>query len=418
MIIQLIVGAISARYLGPANYGVLNYAGAYISLFSVICELGLTITIVNEIVNNSEEEGTCVGTAIAMRCVAALISIGALQLITHVMHDGDPVVQRVILIRSVGIFFDAFYTIAFWYQAKLQSKYTTTFEFFAYAFSAIYKVAILILQKDIYWFAAAVTIDSALIALMFLYGYFKHGSQRLRIDLKMARRMLKAGLPFLFSGIMVYVYGQTDRIMIGRMMTQADVGLYSCAASIGTMIGFIPQAIMNSGKTVIMTARVEDHQTYERNMRYTIAAVLWTMNLYSVFIVLFGRYAILILYGRDYIGAMSTLAILIWSYGLSYVGTLRNIWLICEDKKRFATVFSTIGAVLNIVLNLFLIPVLGIQGAAIATVITQFITTFFAPFMIPATRRFSILLLDALFLREINIMSLLASLLRRIKHAK
>ncbi len=149
MIVQLIIGAISARYLGPSNYGILNYVGAYISLFSIICELGLTITIVNEIVNNNDREGEYVGSAIILRIIAAVFSTASLLLISRILDGDDIVIRGVILIRSLGLVFDSFNTISFWYQSKLQSKYTTIYELVAYVISSAYKVLILILHKDI-----------------------------------------------------------------------------------------------------------------------------------------------------------------------------------------------------------------------------------------------------------------------------
>lgn len=402
MIVQLIIGAISARYLGPTNYGTLNYVAAYISLFSIICELGLTITIVNELVNHQESEGRYVGSAIAMRLVASIVSMASLLIIVDVV-DNDPVVSGVAFIRSVGLIFDSFNTISFWYQSKLQSKYTTIYEFIAYAISSAYKVAILILQKDIYWFAAATTVDSALIALFLFIGYRKHSSQGLSFDFGICKKLFKVGLPFIFSGIMVYIYGQTDRIMIGKMMTQTDVGFYSCASTIGTLVGFVPQALMNSSKTVIMEQHLVNYEKFELRMRQSLAAVLWFMNLYALFMLLFGRYFILILFGGDYLPALDALNILIWSYGLSYAGTLRNIWLICEEKRSYATIFSIIGAVINVGLNLVMIPAFGIVGASVATVFTSALTTFIGPAMFRDTRRFSVLFFEGFFLRKVQL---------------
>lgn len=415
MIVQLIIGAISARYLGPSNYGILNYVGAYISLFSIICELGLTITIVNEIVNNNDREGEYVGSAIILRIIAAVFSTASLLLISRILDGDDIVIRGVILIRSLGLVFDSFNTISFWYQSKLQSKYTTIYELVAYVISSAYKVLILILHKDIYWFAAATTVDSFLIAVLLLWGFKKHSTQRLRINTYISKKLIKIGLPFIFSGIMVYIYGQTDRIMIGKMMTQADVGFYSCASTIGTMIGFIPQAIMNSSKTIIMEQHNHNYRLFELRTKQSLALVLWIMNLYAIFLLLFGNIVIQVLFGKDYMPAVSALNVLIWSYGLSYVGTIRNIWLICEDKRTFATVFSAIGAAINVVLNFVLIPIMGIVGASIATVTTQCITTFFAPLLFPQTRRFSILLVDGLFLRGIDAKQIFDQLVSSIK---
>lgn len=403
MLVQLIIGAISARYLGPSNYGVLNYVAAYINLFSIICELGLTITIVNEIVKANVSEGTLVGTAIAMRFFAGILSMIALLIITFIVDGNDPIIRGVVIIRAIGLIFDSCNTINYWYQSQLQSKYATLFELMAYIVSSVYKIIILILQKNIFWFAAATTIDSFFIAVFYLMGFKRHSKSKLQFSFQEGKRLLLIGFPFIFSGIMVFIYGQTDRIMIGKMLTQTDVGYYSCASSIGTMIGFIPQAIMNSGKTIIMDEKKKNKMLFELRTRQTISAVLWVMNIYAFVMFFFGRFAILILFGKDYLPAVNTLKILIWSFGLSYVGTLRNVWLICEDKRQYATVFSTIGAASNICLNFCLIPFWGINGAALATIITQVMTTFFAPAVFKNTRRFSVLLIQALFLKNIEL---------------
>lgn len=405
MLVQLVIGAISARYLGPSNYGTLNYVAAYINLFSIICELGLSIIIVNEIVNHKDEDGTYVGTTIAMRIIASVISTGALLFITKIVEGNDPVIRGIVIIRSMGLIFDSFNTISFWYQSKLQSKYTTFYELIAYVLSSIYKISILVFNKDIFWFAAATTVDSFLLAVFFLWGFRKHSIQKLRINVTLCKKLLKLGLPFIFSGIMVYIYGQTDRIMIGKMLTRTDVGFYSCASTIGTMIAFVPQAIMNSSKTVVMEQFNKNQYIFELKMRQSLAAVLWIMNIYAVFLLVFGRYVISFLFGKDYIPATNALNVLIWSYGLSYVGTLRNVWLICENKISYASFFSTFGALINIILNFFMIPKLGIVGASIATVVTQCFTTFIAPFLLSPTRRFSILLVDGFCLRNIEIKS-------------
>lgn len=415
MLVQLVIGAISARYLGPSNYGVLNYVAAYISLFSIICELGLTITIVNEIVKADVSEGTLVGTAIVMRIFTGVLSMIALLILTFLIDGNDYVIRGVVVIRAIGLIFDSFNTINYWYKSKLQSKYATMYELFAYIISSAYKVIILILHKDIFWFAAATTIDSLFIAFFYLIGFKKHCKSKLKFSFCESSRLIRIGLPFVFSGIMVFVYGQTDRIMIGKMLSQQDVGYYSCAASIGTMIGFIPQAIMNSGKTLIMDENKHNIYVFELRTKQTIAAVLWIMNFYAFTIMILGKYAILILFGKDYLPALNTLKILIWSFGLSYVGTLRNVWLICKNKREYATVFSTIGAVGNIVLNFILIPIFGINGAALATIITQVTTTCIAPAFFKKTRRFSLLLIQALFLKDIELPFIWNKFMKKIR---
>lgn len=139
--------------------------------FSIICELGLTITIVNEIVKADVSESTLVGTAIVMRIFTGVLSMIALLILTFIIDGNDYVIRGVVVIRAVGLIFDSCNTINYWYQSKLQSKYATMYELFAYIISSVYKVIILILHKDIFWFAAATTIDSIFIAIFYLIGF-------------------------------------------------------------------------------------------------------------------------------------------------------------------------------------------------------------------------------------------------------
>ena len=414
MLIQLIVGVISARYLGPQNYGVLNYVAAYICFFSVICELGLTITLVNQLVKNPEDEGKIIGSAILLRILASILSTSFLIIFCYYNESHDHILI-ITFIKSIGLIFDSFNTITYWYQANLQSKYTTLIEFIAYAMSSIYKILILIYDKNIFWFAAATTVDSILIAILLLISYWKKSSDRLSIDLNTCKIILKAGTPFIMSGVMIYIYGQTDRIMIGYFCSQVQVGYYSCAASICAMIGFIPQAIMNSSKSIIIESYKLDYRLFEERIRYSISAVLWVVIIYSVFLVLLGKYIIWILFGKAYLPALDSLEILCWSFCFSYIGTLRNIWLVCEDKKSYATYFSICGATINFILNYILIPIYGICGASFATLITQFFTSFFLPFIIPSTRRFSLLFYEAFILKNINIYYVFNRMLTRIR---
>lgn len=402
LLVQLVIGAITARYLGPHDYGVLSYVGAYISFFSILCELGLTITIVNEIVNNPLDQGKTVGTAIVLRIVASVLSTLLLVLLSAIIDGNNEMIIRVALLRAFGLFFDSFSTITFWFQSKLQSKYVVTYELVAYIITSVYKIVIIICQKNIYWFAVALSLDSALVAIFLLVGYGKHSEYKLGFEKKRCYHLIKQGIPFVLSGVMVFVYGQTDRIMIGKMLSQEDVGLYTCAATIGTMIAFIAQAIINTSKPVIMEQKNINKDLYESRIRQTIFFIIWIMNLYAIIILFGGKMLIWLLYGKDFFAADSALKVLVWSYGLAYVGTVRNIWLICENKKRYATVFSTFGAVANICLNLFMIPAWGIVGASIATLTTQIITSFLAPLMFKQTRDFSLLLLDGLLARNIK----------------
>ena len=72
MVFSLVVGLLTARYLGPANYGLINYAGAYTAFFASFCTLGINSVLVKELVDHPHEEGMVLGTNLLLRSVSSI----------------------------------------------------------------------------------------------------------------------------------------------------------------------------------------------------------------------------------------------------------------------------------------------------------------------------------------------------------
>lgn len=93
-----------------------------------------------------------------------------------------------------------------------------------------------------------------------------------------------------------------------------------------------------------------------------------------------------IIYGTKYIPAVSTLRIVTWYTSFSYMGSVRNIWILAEQKQKILWKINLTGALLNIALNYILIPIININGAAIASVATQFFVNFVLCMVVPSLR--------------------------------
>ena len=115
----------------------------------------------------------------------------------------------------------------------------------------------------------------------------------------------------------------------------------------------------------------------------------------SVGMMLLGKVAILIMYGRDYLEATAPLSILIWSTGFAMLGTARGIWLVTEGYNRYSKNMVIMGAILNFLLNSLFIPKWGITGAAITTLISQVFVSLIAPLLYKDTRRFDRIYFDS-----------------------
>lgn len=416
LIIAFFLNIITSRYLGPANIGVINYVASYLAFFTSLVTLGLNGVIIHELVNHRNEEGKILGSAVVLRFVAGLISVITFVCLMIIVDGDDSTIMLVAAVQAVQLPFMCMDTINFWYQSRMQSKYSVIAQTGAYVFMAIYKSYLLISGKNVIWFAASSSLDVILLSGLYYVFYNKHKVQKLKFSFIYSKKLLLMGLPFILANLMVVVYGQMDKIMIKQLLNSTEeVGLYSAAINICGLIGFIPISILDSGRPMIAEAKSVGQEEYEKRFKQVVAAIIWLCFIYSFGVTILSKPIIYLLYGRDYIGGDLCLKIAVWYTSFSYLGSARSFWLICENKKRFVFIFSAFGAGCNVIMNFLLIPLWGIEGAALATLITQIMANFILPVCFKGTRRYGRLVIEAVCLKEIDAIQMLNLVKNKIK---
>lgn len=402
MAIILLIGLFTARYLGPTNYGVLNYSAALIAFFAVISGLGLNSIIVNELIENSDHEGSIIGSGLVARILSGLLSVAILYVLIGLLSKNDSVMIYVTVFQSISIVFQAFELIEYWFQYKLQSKHVTIVQTLSYIIVAIYKITLIFLSKDIFWFAASNSIDMALIGLLLMGTYRKMGGQRLGFSMQITKKMIQKSYHFILSSLMVVIYAQMDRIVIGKFLNQEAVGLYSTAVGISLMWTFVLSAIVDSARPSIMKIRHSNYTSYEKSLSSLYSVVIWLSICISIIVTIFAGDLIRVLYGNQYLGAVVALRIYIWISVFSFVGVARSIWIVSENKGKFEKKFAFWGAISSIIFNLILIPILGIKGAAISSVFTQIISNIIVPTLYKETRGNTKLIVRGLLFKDVR----------------
>lgn len=195
---------------------------------------------------------------------------------------------------------------------------------------------------------------------------------------------------------MVTVYAQTDRIMIKLMIDDAATGYYSAAVTCAGMTGFVFSAIIDSFRPMIFDDKKNNQGSYEKNVIRLYNVVIYLSLVQCVVITACSGIVIRILYGTDYMNSVDALRIIVWYTTFSYLGAVRNIWLLAEGKQKFLLWINLIGAVSNIILNYFLITCMGINGAALASLITQFVTNVVVGFIFKPIRKNNKLMWNAM----------------------
>ena len=365
---------LTARYLGPSNYGLITYAASLVAFVTPIMQLGLNSILVQEIIDYPEDEGTVIGTSVFMSLLSSLACIVGCVSFSLMVNQGEVETTIVVGLYSLLLLFQSIELIQYWFQAKYLSKYTSITMLVAYTIVSLYKIFLLATQKSIFWFAVSNAFDYCIISITLLIIYHGVGGKKLGISKKIAKRMFAKSKYYIISGMMITVFAQTDRIMLKTMIGDAATGYYSAAVACATMTGFVFTAIIDSFRPLILESKKKSNVSFSENMIRLYSIIFYLSFCQSIFMTGLAGLIIHILYGSQYYPAISALRIVVWYTTFSYFGAVRDVWMLSEGKQKYLWIINLCGALTNVILNYILIPVLGINGAAIASLFTQFFT--------------------------------------------
>ena len=395
MIVNFVLTILVSRYLGPANYGVLNYGATLVNIFLVFTKLGFDAMISNEFIKHRDKEGVVLGTSITMRLISAVISIVIIAILVFVLQANSPIIIITSIIQSIALLFQALNIFDYWFQSYFKSKYVSIAKAIAYTVMAGYKIWLLVSGKGVVWFAAATVIDALVVAIILMIFYKKKHGQKIETNFSLGKNLLKRSYHFIISGVMVLIYTQIDKIMIGQMLDEHQLGLYSAALSVCLLATFIPDALLTSARTSVFNAK-QNNKQYLKKLKQTYALVFWVCTGMALVISVAAPLIVNIVYGEQYMGAIATLSLLVWYVPLSYLGTARGIWIVAENKNKYSKYYTFWGVFMNIGFNTFMIPLWGILGATVATIITEIFTLFITPLFYKETRIHTKYVLEAI----------------------
>ena len=400
--LTLVVTAISARYLGPGDYGLLNYSASVVTFVAPLMKLGLDATEVKEIVGRPDDEGKVVGTTIFLNFFASLLCIIGVFAFVSVANRNETETIIVAMIYSLLLMFQAFEMIQYWFHAKYMAKYISLAMLLSYIVVAGVQLTVLFCGGGIYWYALANSTDYLLIAVLLFFIYKKKGGQKLRFSKKLAKEMLSVSKYYILSSMMVTIFAQTDKIMIKLMLGNSETGFYSAAVTCAGMTSFVFAAIIDSMRPAIFEKKKVDGDEFKNKLKTLYSVVIYLSLAQSLIMTIAAPLVIRIMYGAEYLKAAVPLRIIVWYTTFSYLGTIRDIWIISENKQKYTVLINACGALFNIILNIPLIHFLGINGAAIASLLTQIFNNVIVGFIFKAIRPNNVIMLQSLSLKYLK----------------
>jgi O-antigen/teichoic acid export membrane protein len=372
-----------ARYLGEAGYGRYSFVFAFISFFSIISEIGILQILVREISRNPEITGKMIGNGILIKIVLAIFAFVAANLCIYIMGYPEETISAV-KIASLIFLVDIFATYGIIYEVNLKMKHTIFFMLIGNLLMLGLIVIFMKFNLGLNFIVLATVTASASKDLLLFLSSRKYLKLEFHVDYQVCKSLIKNSIPLALSSLFTVIYFRIDTVMLSMMMGDTIVGIYSAAYRISEAAIFIPTILMTSIFPLMSKSSKNSDDilalSYERSIKYLFSLALPM----AVGTTILSDKIIIAIYGDGFKGSVVALQILIWAIAAIFLNYATGSFFISINKQKYYMFFTGTGAVINILLNIILIPKYSYIGASIATVLTELSTLIMNFYKIPS----------------------------------
>jgi polysaccharide transporter, PST family len=395
----IIVSVWVTRYLGPDLFGKLSYALAFAGIFSCIASLGLDGIVIRDLSKTDSERDSILGSAFFLKLCGSVCAIALSIILIVFIKSSDIITIWLVVIIAFGMIFSSFDIIDLWFQSQIQYKFTFYAKNAAFIIASILKIVLILIKAPLLYFAIVTSFEILLgaIGLILVYKIKNRKIFNWNNNIGMAVKLLSESWPLIIAGFATFIYIKIDQIMLGTMLADKEVGIYSAAIKFSEIWYFIPTVIYASVLPALTQSRKSDERLFFVKYR-KICSIMAIISIGIAVIMTFASGLLIhIIYGAKYIESGPILAVHIWAGVFVFIGVAGSIWTMVEGFQKFQLFAAVLGGVSNILLNLVLIPHYAGLGAAIATVISYAIAGYFSFFLLPGTRKIGTILTRSLF---------------------
>jgi len=396
LLIKMVVGIAIARYLGREQNGIITGGTVYIYFFSAVASLGLDQFIVKELHQFPDSHNKILGTAFWLKLLAGLCCVPLIWAAYHLYPAKGTPYYFVLIFSSIGII-QAFNVIDSYYQSRVQAKYIMQVQVTGNILSAVIKLLFIWCGMPLISFVYAYAFDFLILSVGYYFSYQRRGHTIFNwtFERALARKLFSLSWPLILSGVMVSLYMKIDQIMIQNLAGVKEAGAYATVAQLSEAWNFLPAVIVTSLFPAILNARRDDNNRYKRRIQHLYDLMVYISVPVAIVITFISPFIYKYLLTPEYAYAAPVLSVHIWSAVFVFLGAANGQYLVAENYVKLTFIRSCFGALVNVLLNLVLIPKMGMMGAAVATLIGYACSTFFV-LLIPKTQHQGLMMLKSL----------------------
>lgn len=365
---------ILANYLGVEIFGKYSFALAFTALFIPLCDLGtdlfLTRELARQTIPSSRDVFQVLMLKIPLSIINFLLTLGFIQLL-HYPEETKQIVYLIAIATIVRTYITTSFAV-FRAIQKIQYESLVTIIERGLEFAIVLIVAFF--KLSLFEFLILVIVSSIFSGVYAFWLLQKKGVGWTKgFDYVSVKKFVRGGIPFALTSIFVTVYFQIDSVMLSKMVGDASVGIYRSAYNLIFGLFIISAALVTNLFPFVS-------KYYEENREMALRVVQQSVR-YSLLIgipialgtTLFSRQIMSFLYKEEFLAGSTTLAVIIWVLPVMFTTSILGTILGAIRLQNMVLIISIINAIVNILLNLFLIPFYQQNGAAIATVVTEIV---------------------------------------------
>jgi O-antigen/teichoic acid export membrane protein len=365
--VRVVLGVWIARYLGPEQFGLLSYAIALVSIFSVFVALGLNIVVVRDLIRDPDSTNEILGTACFLQFIGSCVAFILLLVIVEFTRPNQPLAMAMGVILGSTLFIQASYVIKYWFDSRVAYKYVVWAENTGFLLASLMKLAMIVAEAPVIAFAWASLAEAALTGVALVVSYVRSNGARWRVGFARALKQLNDSWPLLVAGLSFAMYSRIDQVMLGQMRGDAEVGIYSAAVRVSEVWFFLPGAIVGSVFPSIIAAKERADGSYEKKLQSLYDAMALLGAAIGIAFTLFATPLMTLVFGAKFQQAGPVLAIYGWAGLFVGMDSAGGRYMLLEGLQRITMYRHVLGVVLNVLTNLVMIPAYGVIGSAVAS---------------------------------------------------
>ncbi|OGN03917.1 MAG: hypothetical protein A2831_02415 [Candidatus Yanofskybacteria bacterium RIFCSPHIGHO2_01_FULL_44_17] len=376
-ILSLLVVGILTRYLGPEGFGQYSAIFAYLYIFTAVADLGLYTFMVREIsrTDNSPDERSIASKIFTLRLLAVVILIILADMLVFLLPY-PPIVKVGVLIASLFSVGSSLSQILVGVFQKYLRLYLVSLADVLARLVQLGSLVILIkFENGLLWFVAVVVFAEAIHAGL-IYGFSRRMIKiKPIIDFVYFRSAIKTALPIAVSLVLVLIYFKLDTVMLSVMKPAQDVGIYSAAYKVLEAVIFLPAIYIGLVMPLLSRFAIKSKLEFIKTFRSAFNVITIFALYFSTYIFLMSDWIVRAIGGGAFMQASPVLKILSFAIFLIFFGNLGGNAIIALNLQKKAMWIYLGGAVINVGLNIILIPRYSYFAAASTTVLAEIFIT-------------------------------------------